>query len=173
MEWWRSWCFQEYIYFIIFLWYGFWGNTYIIIHQFLIPNIEERNINISRGQDKEHIIYIIEYIVTWVIILQVNIVDPKASSGKAKPIQYLNAAKIACKLKAEEVKYVFPNVDSKDLPYLCMDMIYQFSLLVDGFGKFWYNDVVCINIFSYYKKHITWHKNQFWNKLDRYDEMLL
>ncbi|KAK6781264.1 hypothetical protein RDI58_023448 [Solanum bulbocastanum] len=43
---------------------------------------------------------------------EVNIVDPKASSGKAKPIQYLNAAKIACKLKAEDVKYVFPNVDS-------------------------------------------------------------
>ncbi|KAH0634447.1 hypothetical protein KY290_037858 [Solanum tuberosum] len=64
---------------------------------------------------------------------EVNIVDPKASSGKAKPIQYLNAAKIACKLKAEEVKYVFPNVDSKDLPFLSMDMIYQFSLLVDGF----------------------------------------
>lgn len=65
-----------------------------------------------------------------------DIVDPKASSGKAKPIQYLSAAKIACKLKAKEVKSMFPNVDSKDLPYLCMDMLYQFTLLVDGFGKF-------------------------------------
>ncbi|KAH0634444.1 hypothetical protein KY290_038557 [Solanum tuberosum] len=80
---------------------------------------------------------------------QVNIVDPKASSGKAKPIQYLNAAKIACKLKAEEVKYVFPNVDSKDLPYLCMDMIYQFSLLVDGFGLNPHREITLVHDINY------------------------
>ncbi|KAH0641302.1 hypothetical protein KY285_037888 [Solanum tuberosum] len=80
---------------------------------------------------------------------QVNIVDPKTSSGKAKPIQYLNAAKIACKLKAEEVKYVFPNVDSKDLPYLCMDMIYQFSLLVDGFGLNPHREITLVHDINY------------------------
>ncbi|KAG5588604.1 hypothetical protein H5410_049038 [Solanum commersonii] len=80
---------------------------------------------------------------------EVNIVDPKASSGKAKPIQYLNAAKIACKLKAEEVKYVFPNVDSKDIPYLCMDMIYQFSLLVDGFGLNPHREITLVHDINY------------------------
>lgn len=80
---------------------------------------------------------------------RVNIVDPKASSGKAKPIQYLNAAKIACRLKAEEVKSVFPNVDSKDLPYLCMDMIYQFSLLVDGFGLNPYREITLVHDVNY------------------------
>ncbi|KAM3327191.1 hypothetical protein P3S67_002317 [Capsicum chacoense] len=80
---------------------------------------------------------------------RVNIVDPKASSGKAKPIQYLNAAKIACKLKAEEVKSVFPNVDNRHLPYLCMDMIYQFSLLVDGFGLNPYREITLVHDVNY------------------------
>lgn len=67
--------------------------------------------------------------------VQVGIIDPKKPSGRAKPIQYLNAAKLACNTKVKHIKSVFPNIDERNIPFICMDLVYEYTLLVDGFGK--------------------------------------
>jgi apyrase len=35
----------------------------------------------------------------------------------------------------EEAKVAYPMFRASDAPYICMDLVYQYSLLVDGFGK--------------------------------------
>lgn len=37
-------------------------------------------------------------------------------------------------MSVEEAKIEYPNVNDVDVPYLCMDLAYQYTLLVDGFG---------------------------------------
>ncbi|XP_009615583.1 apyrase-like [Nicotiana tomentosiformis] len=64
----------------------------------------------------------------------VGIIDPKKPSGRAKPIQYLNAAKLACKTSVKDIKSVFPNIGERNVPYICMDLVYEYALLVNGFG---------------------------------------
>ncbi|XP_049363954.1 apyrase [Solanum verrucosum] len=67
---------------------------------------------------------------------QVGIVDTKFPSALAKPIQYLNAAKVACQTNVADIKSIFPKTQDRNIPYLCMDLIYEYTLLVDGFGKY-------------------------------------
>jgi len=71
------------------------------------------------------------------ICVQVGIIDPKKPSGRAKPIQYLYlyAATLACNTKVKDIKSVFPNIDERNIPFICMDLVYEYTLLVDGFGK--------------------------------------
>ncbi|KAL6642177.1 hypothetical protein ACP70R_020358 [Stipagrostis hirtigluma subsp. patula] len=65
---------------------------------------------------------------------QVGIIDRKFPSAKATPAAFRIAAKKVCQLSVKEAKIAYPNVDSTDVPYLCMDLTYQYTLLVDGFG---------------------------------------
>ena len=51
-------------------------------------------------------------------------------------MDFKNAAKQACQTKLEDAKSTYPFVDDGNLPYLCMDLVYQYTLLVDGFGMF-------------------------------------
>jgi apyrase len=37
-------------------------------------------------------------------------------------------------MSVEEAKIEYPNVNDVDVPYLCMDLAYQYTLLADGFG---------------------------------------
>ena len=46
------------------------------------------------------------------------------------------ASKQACRTKIEDVKSFYPRVEEGNRPYLCMDLLYQYALLVDGFGRF-------------------------------------
>ncbi|XP_060173877.1 apyrase [Lycium barbarum] len=80
---------------------------------------------------------------------QVGIVDKKFPSAIAKPIQYLNAAKVACQTKAADVKTVFPNTQDRNIPYLCMDLVYEYTLLVDGFGLNPYKDITVMHDVQY------------------------
>ncbi|KAK4709976.1 hypothetical protein R3W88_004489 [Solanum pinnatisectum] len=64
----------------------------------------------------------------------VGIIDSKKPSGRAKPIQYLYAAKLACNTKVKDIKSVFPSIiDERNIPFICMDLVYEYTLLVDGF----------------------------------------
>ncbi|KAH0719382.1 hypothetical protein KY285_015413 [Solanum tuberosum] len=64
----------------------------------------------------------------------VGMVDPKEPYGITQPIQYYKAATLACKTKKQNMKLVFPNIGDKDIPFICMDLLYEYTLLVHGFG---------------------------------------
>ncbi|RWW71674.1 hypothetical protein BHE74_00020566 [Ensete ventricosum] len=55
----------------------------------------------------------------------------------ARPSDFKEAAKHACKVTMNNVETKYPNVRKNDLPYVCMDVVYQYTLLVNGFGKIW------------------------------------
>lgn len=65
---------------------------------------------------------------------QAGFVDHKVPVAKVKPAEFKVVAKRACKLNVEKAKATYPRVQDDNLPYLCMDLVYQFTLLVDGFG---------------------------------------
>ncbi|EES08260.1 hypothetical protein BDA96_05G088800 [Sorghum bicolor] len=64
----------------------------------------------------------------------VGFIDSKAPSAKAAPAAFRAAAKKACQLDVKKAKVAYPNISDSDVPYLCMDLTYTYTLLVDGFG---------------------------------------
>lgn len=56
--------------------------------------------------------------------------------AEVRPVDFEKAANKACNMRMEEGKSKFPHVEEDNLPYLCLDLVYQYTLLVDGFGKF-------------------------------------
>ncbi|KAL6597404.1 hypothetical protein ACP70R_046844 [Stipagrostis hirtigluma subsp. patula] len=65
---------------------------------------------------------------------QVGIIDKKFPSAKTTPSAFRVAAKKVCRLSVKEAKAAYPSVSETDVPYLCMDLTYQYTLLVEGFG---------------------------------------
>ncbi|WVZ53400.1 hypothetical protein U9M48_004346, partial [Paspalum notatum var. saurae] len=64
----------------------------------------------------------------------VGFIDSEAPSTKAAPAAFRAAAKKACQLDINKAKAAYPNIAESDVPYLCMDLTYTYTLLVDGFG---------------------------------------
>ncbi|XP_052111194.1 apyrase 2 [Arachis duranensis] len=60
--------------------------------------------------------------------------DPNLPIVKVRPVDFEVAAKRACQTKLEEAKSAYQRVEEGNLPYLCMDLVYQYTLLVAGFG---------------------------------------
>ncbi|KAL5713554.1 apyrase [Ranunculus cassubicifolius] len=65
---------------------------------------------------------------------EAGFVDPALSEAKVHPFEFEDAAKRACATTIKEGAAIYPRVEAGNLPYLCMDLVYQYSLLVDGFG---------------------------------------
>ncbi|CAA2984185.1 apyrase-like [Olea europaea subsp. europaea] len=63
-----------------------------------------------------------------------SIIKQNVPSVKVPPIVYWNAAKVACRANVETIKSIFPQIDKRDVPFLCMDLVYEYTLLVHGFG---------------------------------------
>lgn len=65
---------------------------------------------------------------------EAGIINPSLAVAKVRPADYESAANRACATGLEGAKSEFPRVETDNLPYLCMDLVYQYTLLVDGFG---------------------------------------
>ncbi|CDP04087.1 unnamed protein product [Coffea canephora] len=65
---------------------------------------------------------------------QVGVIKTNVPSATARPLHFLSAAKRACRTKYKDIKSVFPNINESDRPFTCLDLVYEYSLLVNGFG---------------------------------------
>ncbi|KAI3470247.1 hypothetical protein Pfo_026910 [Paulownia fortunei] len=65
---------------------------------------------------------------------EAGFVDPSLAVGKVHPADFEDAAKHACETRLKDGRSTYPHVEPNNMPYLCMDLVYQFTLLVDGFG---------------------------------------
>ncbi|WOL14743.1 putative apyrase 2 [Canna indica] len=63
---------------------------------------------------------------------EAGFIDRSKPVVHVKPADFEVAAKRACQLSVEDAKTTFPLVQQDNLPYLCMDLVYQYTLLVDG-----------------------------------------
>lgn len=59
--------------------------------------------------------------------------DHKALTYTLKPRDLEEAAENACKLKASEINTIFPDVDEKQAPFMCLDLSFCHSLITQGF----------------------------------------
>lgn len=65
---------------------------------------------------------------------EAGFINPKAAVAKVKPSDFEEAAKRACSLNVNDAQSSYPGVQKDNVPYICMDLVYQYTLLVDGFG---------------------------------------
>ncbi|OIW03328.1 hypothetical protein TanjilG_03437 [Lupinus angustifolius] len=65
---------------------------------------------------------------------EVGFADINKPNSIVNPVDYETAAKQACKITLEDVKSTYPDIWESDRPYVCLDLVYQNALLVDGFG---------------------------------------
>ncbi|XVF42461.1 hypothetical protein PTKIN_Ptkin01aG0365100 [Pterospermum kingtungense] len=72
--------------------------------------------------------------------------DPVA---KVQPHSFAVAAKRACETKYANAKAAYPELDESNLPYICMDLVYEYTLLVDGFGLDPYQDITLVKKVKY------------------------
>lgn len=66
---------------------------------------------------------------------EVGIFEPDLPSAIVRPADFLSAANRACATKYEDIQSVFPNIVESDKPVICMDLVYMYTLLVNGFGE--------------------------------------
>ncbi|KAK7336228.1 hypothetical protein VNO77_16763 [Canavalia gladiata] len=65
---------------------------------------------------------------------EVGIADPNKPNSKIHPVDLETEAKRACETKYEDAKFTYPLLAQERLPYVCLDITYQYTLFVDGFG---------------------------------------
>ncbi|KAK9072685.1 hypothetical protein SSX86_009120 [Deinandra increscens subsp. villosa] len=65
---------------------------------------------------------------------QVGFINASDPVAEVRPVDFEVLAKRACQTTLEDAKSTYPGVDDVDLPYICMDLVYEYTLLVDGFG---------------------------------------
>ncbi|KAJ7976350.1 Apyrase [Quillaja saponaria] len=80
---------------------------------------------------------------------EAGFVDSHSPVAKVRPVDFEDAAKRACETKLEDAKSTYPHVDDGNLPFLCMDLVYQYTLLVDGFGLTPWQDITLVKQVKY------------------------
>ncbi|XP_078180986.1 putative apyrase 3 [Carex rostrata] len=80
----------------------------------------------------------------------VGIVNRSNPSTNLRLLEYEKVAKEVCGVTSfEEAHSLYPDVPLFDLPYLCMDLVYVYAVLVDGFGIDPTKEVTAVNALSY------------------------
>ncbi|XP_034922564.1 apyrase 2 [Populus alba] len=80
---------------------------------------------------------------------QAGFVDSTSPVVKVRPVDFEHAAKRACGTKLENAKSIYHSLDENDLPYICMDLVYQYTLLVDGFAMDPLQDMMLVKKVQY------------------------
>ncbi|MCO5588028.1 hypothetical protein L7F22_041982 [Adiantum nelumboides] len=60
--------------------------------------------------------------------------NPDAVEAKLKPGDFGRAGKQVCAMSLEDIGKNYPSIKESDRPYFCLDLVYQYTLLVDGFA---------------------------------------
>ena len=81
------------------------------------------------------LLYLCIAMLTTYLHIQAGFADSNLPTAKVHPAQFEEAAKRACETKLVDAKHIYPHVDEANLPFLCMDLVYQYTLLVEGFGR--------------------------------------
>ncbi|KAJ0979153.1 hypothetical protein J5N97_014627 [Dioscorea zingiberensis] len=81
--------------------------------------------------------------------VQVGFVDLHQHIAKVSPLDFKIAAMQVCNLSVDEAKAKYLNVADYDIPYLCMDLVYEFTLLVDGFGLEESQQITLVKVLNY------------------------
>ncbi|KAK1429215.1 hypothetical protein QVD17_11420 [Tagetes erecta] len=64
---------------------------------------------------------------------EAGFIDASKPVAHVSPRDFQVAAQRVCHMTLEDAKSKYTDVDPANLPYLCMDLVYQYTLLVDGF----------------------------------------
>ncbi|CAN1271263.1 Apyrase 2 [Linum perenne] len=80
---------------------------------------------------------------------EAGFINPKLPVAKVRPSDFEEAARRACETKLEAAKSTYQDVEEGNLPYLCMDLVYQYTLLVDGFGLSPWQDITLVKKVQY------------------------
>ncbi|XP_054801654.1 nucleoside-triphosphatase-like [Prosopis cineraria] len=83
------------------------------------------------------------------LAVQAGFADPNKTSSEVRLIDYKITAELACKTTYDEANTTFPLIDEDVLAYTCMDLVYQYTLLVDGFGLDPWEVVTVVNQIEY------------------------
>ncbi|XP_073008731.1 probable apyrase 2 [Typha latifolia] len=85
---------------------------------------------------------------------EVGIINREEPSGNVTPSDFAKAARTVCKMSLEEAGAAYPKVGNVDLPYLCMDLVYEYTLLVDGFGLKPYKKITLVTRVKYGEAYV-------------------
>ncbi|KAE8698991.1 putative apyrase 1 [Hibiscus syriacus] len=77
--------------------------------------------------------------------------DPIA---KVQPHSFADAAKRACQTKYTYAKTTYKDLGKNNLPYICMDLVYEYTLLVDGFGLDLYQYITLVTKVKYWNSFV-------------------
>ncbi|XP_076946008.1 apyrase 2-like [Bidens hawaiensis] len=80
---------------------------------------------------------------------QAGLIDASKPVAKVHPIDFKEAAERVCATKLDDAKSRYPRVGSSNLPYLCMDLVYEFMLLVNGFGLDLWQEITLVKKIKY------------------------
>ncbi|KAI9120640.1 hypothetical protein K1719_007673 [Acacia pycnantha] len=83
------------------------------------------------------------------IATETGIADINKPSDKVRIVDFKIAAQLACKTTLEEANSTFPLYLKNELQYVCLDLVYQYTLLVHGFGLDPWQEVTVVNELKY------------------------
>ncbi|KAG4951104.1 hypothetical protein JHK85_044971 [Glycine max] len=107
------------------------------------PDGEEPYIKKLVLKGKEYDLYVHSH------IKEIGIIDLNKPNSKIHPVDLEIEAKRACETKLEDAKSTYPNLAEDRLPYVCLDIAYQYALYTDGFGLDPWQEITVANEIEY------------------------